>query len=151
MTIYQTVMNEIKNSNTQGTYIQPMPIGLPVTLHYSDKGILSKIMLSEALELPFELTSKLILANSVIQRLQSYKAECVVRGVLVAPLSELKFTKLAGRLPECLESNMEKLMLTKPELFKFYALDLSLANSSNPPVAAALNRLAIMNFSTKQL
>ena len=148
MTIYQTVMNEIKNSNTQGTYIQPMPIGLPVTLHYSDKGILSKIMLSEALELPFELTSKLILANSVIQRLQSYKAECVVRGVLVAPLSELKFTKLAGRLPECLESNMEKLMLTKPELFKFYALDLSLANSSNPPVAAALNRLAIMNFST---
>lgn len=148
MTIYQTVMNEIKNSSTQGTYIQPIPVGLPVTLHYSDKGILSKIMLSETTELPFELTSKLILANVVIQRLQVYKAECSVRGVLVAPVSELKFTKLAGKIPECLEPNMEKLMSTKPELFKFYALDLSLAKDSNLPVAAALNRLTLMKFST---
>ena len=46
MTIYQTLMNEIKQNAVRGAYAQPVPVGLQVTLNYSDKGILTKVVVS---------------------------------------------------------------------------------------------------------
>lgn len=147
MTVYQTLMNAIDNSNMQGAYIQPIPIGLPVTLHYSNNGILVKMSLNELEDVPLDLISKLVLANVVIQRLQSYKAACAVKGVLVAPVSAFKFTKCAGKIPNCFQASMLKLLSSNPEKFKFYAFDISLTDNPELPTTSALNRLTLMKFS----
>lgn len=149
MTVYQTVVSEIKNSNATGAYIQPIPIGVLVTLDYSDKGILTKMTYEsngETVEVPFELTVKLAKENIIIQRLQTYKSACKVFGVLVAPLDEIKFNKCAGMLPECCYPALLKLANSNPKAFKFYAIDLKLADNKTLPATAALNRLAMMKF-----
>lgn len=151
MTIYQTLMNEIKDSNMSGTYIQPVPIGLQVKLYYSDKGILTKAVCYSGginVAIPFNVVTKLTQSNVIIQRLQTYKAECKVLGVLVAPTSEFKFTKLKGNIPDCLEIPLLNLAETKPEVFKFYALDVQPMEGLPFPAAASLSRLAVMKFNT---
>lgn len=142
-------MNEIKHNQVRGAYAQPVPIGLQVTLNYSENGILTKVVYQygeETIELPFNIVTKLMSAKVLIQRLDMYKAACQVFGVLVAPPSEYRFTKATGKIPECFYESMIKLANTDPRSFKFYALDLKLSNSKSIATVAAHNRLAMMKF-----
>ena len=148
MRVYQTLMNDIKNSNVQGAYVQPVPVGLPLMLSYSDKGILTKVSIRESDDLPFELVVKLQSANILIQRLQSYKAECQVLGVLVPSADKLNLSKTCGMLPQALYPSILKLISSDPYSFKFYAIDLSLASTPYLPIATVLSRLNIMKFVT---
>lgn len=148
MALYQTLMNEIKNSTVSGAYIQPIPLGMQVTLTYSDKGILTKATTNLGEELPFELVVKLEIANVLIQRLQTYKAACEVTGVLVAPISEFKLTNCAGELPTCIYPALLKVMKSKPEKFRFYALDIRISDSTYLPATSAMSRLAMMKFTS---
>lgn len=149
MTIYQTLMNEIKNSSAPGTYVQPLPIGIWTKLHYSDKGILTKAtyeIKNTVVEIPFNIVVSLAQSEVLIQRLQMYKAECTVFGVLTAPMSEIKFEKCAGIIPQCFYPAMLKLAESKPQVFNFYAVDVQSADGRSFPAAAAINRLAVMKF-----
>lgn len=150
MALYQTVMNEIKNSTSAGTYVQPIPLGMQVTLTYSDKGILSKVTADSGEEIPFELVVKLQSANVLIQRLQTYKAACNVVGILVAPADEFRFTKCAGKLPTCTYFRLVKLIKSNAEKFQFYALDLRLSGSRALPPTSAMSRLSMMQFKVIQ-
>lgn len=148
MALYQTLMNEIKNSAAGGAYVQPIPLGMQVILEYSDKGILARVTTDLGEELPFELVVKLQVANVLIQRLQTYKAACKVTGVLVAPASEFKLTKCAGELPACTYPAFLKLAKTKPEKLRFYALDIQISGSQYLPATSAMGRLAMMQFNS---
>ena len=148
MLLYQTLMNELKNSTSNGTYVQPIPLGMQITLTYSDKGILNKVITDSGIEIPFETVVKIQNANVFPQRLKTYKAACEVVGVLVANVSEFKLTKCAGDLPVCVYPSLLKLANTKPEKFKFYALDVKIANSQPLPATSAMSRLAMMKFTT---
>lgn len=147
MTVYQTLMNDIKNSSSTGAYIHPVPLGIQTTLHYSDKGILLKATYEDdTKEIPFETLVKLTKADVLIQRLQTYKAACKVFGVLVAPITEIKLNKCKGQLPECFYPELLKLAESEPSTFKFYAFDMFVTDGQQLPAAAALNRLAMTKF-----
>lgn len=149
MTIYQTLMNEIKQNSVRGVYAQPVPVGLQVTLNYSDKGILTKVVYEngkDVVDIPFDVVVKLMSAKVIIQRLDMYKAACQVFGVLVAPPSSYKFTKTTGKLPECFYERLIKTAKSNPDLFKFYALDLKATGSQYLASVAAHNRLSMMKF-----
>lgn len=148
MSVYQTLMNELKNVENACSYAQPIPVGMQVNLFYSSKGILTKVCLADATEkeIQFNTVIKLMDSGVFIQRLPMYKAECQVFGVLVAPPSMYKFTKCNGEVPQCFYDNIIQLANKKPEVFKFYAFDLKSIGSQYLATSAAYNRLAMMKF-----
>lgn len=124
-----------RNLLQAGDYVVVVPLGLPISIKYGDKGAVEKVFVGHEDDAGDDITDDVLtmmLVNKQIPNHVSTKGvDCFVHAVMYS--SELQFGR--GRLPDCLVDSYLDAYLLEPKRFSIHAgdmyiPDLSLKNTS---------------------
>lgn len=126
----------VRNLLQAGDFVTLVPIGIPITLQYSEKGTLQKAYqfhdAAARVDLSNSILEHLISCNQVPTRVPIKGGTTWVQGVLYTEMSATD----SGELPECVCDALLAEYDKNPKEFEFYAGNVeSLAQKFNGPVA----------------
>lgn len=110
----------IKNFLKPGDYLMPVPVGLPITLQYSDRGIVEKVYIGwkDSKKKSSEDFYKSFIQSNVCPMNISVKGGTTwISGVLHS--KDIFYDN--GPLPDCIFSSLESAFIKDSDKFKFYA------------------------------
>ena len=120
----------VKNLLKSGTYLIPVPMGIPLTLQYSVIGKLQKVGIGHDLEHLTDISQKILslfISTPIVPTdIPIKNGTTWVRGVLQTDT----IYSINGDLPNCLYDLMIQDYIDNPQNFKFYAINIEGTSTS---------------------
>lgn len=110
----------VKNFLKPGDYLMPVPVGLPMTLQYNDKGVIEKTYIGwqDSKQQANNEFYSCFRQSDVCPMTISVKGGTTwISGVLYSKNTLFD----SGKLPECIFESLQKLFIKDPSNFNFYA------------------------------
>lgn len=111
----------VRNLLQAGEFVTTVPVGLPVTLQYNEKGVIQKIFYNHDKNVRVDMSDEL-LPNALKKNLVPHKI--TVRGGTTWIYGVFYTSNIypdGGKLPECVKDTLVRYYQTNPTHFKFYA------------------------------
>lgn len=110
----------VKNVFKSGDFVVPVPVGLPATLQYNDRGVISKVYVGydeNNVDVTDTLLSVVKSAKLVVNKIGVEQGATWVQGVFYTS----QVFPGNGPLPNAIQEDLLNLLLDNPQLFTFWA------------------------------
>lgn len=134
-----------RNLLQAGEYVTLCPLGLPITLQYSERGAVDKVYLNheEALwhDVTDQILTKLLVNKQIPNHVNANGKICFIRAVAYS--SELQYCR--GSLPKCTIDKYLLAYVNDPTRFKVYAGDMHKLDDNTYSTAVSVRQWLVMN------
>lgn len=128
-----------------GEYVTLVPLGLPITIQYSDHGPVEKVYMgheeSKWKDVTNPVLTKMLINKQIPNHANTNGRVCYVRAIMYS--SELQFNR--GILPNCVMDKYLGAYIDDPNRFSVYAGDMHGIDDTVNMTAVATNQWLVMN------